>query len=246
MSTFICSHDANDPFNFAKLKFFNACNSSDFQDQFSTQAFMMCDKSTDDDMIVVAFRGTEPFDAMQWCTDIDFSWYEIPRVGKVHGGFMKALGLQKKNGWPKEIDTKKQQLFAYYAIREKLREVLRRNKNAKFIVTGHSLGGALAILFPTILALHEEEWILSRMMGVYTFGQPRVGDIKLGGFVEKHIDQPENRYYRFVYCNDLVPKVPYDDKTLLFKHFGKCLYYNSLYRGKVSSFIHYVPVTSVI
>lgn len=195
---------------------------------------MMCDKSEDAELILLGFRGTDPFDAIQWCTDIDFSWYEIPNVGKVHGGFMKALGLQRKTGWPKEIDQKNKPPFAYYAIREKLREELKKHKQAKFIVTGHSLGGALAILFPTILMLHEDRWILDRLEGVYTFGQPRVGDEKLGEFVEMHIDQPKRRYYRFVYCNDMVPRVPYDDNTLWFKHFGKCLYYNSIYRGKVS------------
>lgn len=195
---------------------------------------MMCDKPVDAELIVVSFMGTDPFDATQWCTDIDFSWYEIPRVGKVHGGFMKALGLQKNHGWPKEIDEKNRPPFAYYVIREKLREALNKNKRAKFIMTGHSLGGALAILFPIILAYHDEEWMLNRMEGVYTFGQPRVGDRKLGEFAEKHINQPKRRYYRFVYCNDMVPRLPYDDRTLLFKHFGECLYYNSIYRGKVS------------
>ncbi|KAK1287117.1 hypothetical protein QJS10_CPB19g01744 [Acorus calamus] len=193
----------------------------------------MCrDNSSDEELIVVAFRGTEPFDAVAWCTDIDFSWYHLPDVGKVHGGFMKALGLQKHKGWPKEIKQQKGRVYAYYAIRERLRHLLRENEKAKFIVTGHSLGGALAVLFPTVLAIHEEEWILERLEGVYTFGQPRVGDEKLGEFV---IGRLGGRYFRFVYNNDMVPRLPYDDSTLLFKHFGTCVYYDVIYKGKIVS-----------
>ncbi|RRT66311.1 hypothetical protein B296_00018860 [Ensete ventricosum] len=211
------------------------CDATDYQERHSSEAFVFNDKSADTELIVVAFRGTEPFDAVQWCTDFDFSWYEIPNVGKVHGGFMKALGLQKKHGFPKDLpqSSEKRPSYAYYDLREKLREVLRRKEKAKFLVTGHSLGGALAILFPSILALHGEEWLLSRLEGVYTFGQPRVGDLKFGEFVEQHLDKPKKRYFRYVYCNDIVPRVPYDDSALLFKHFGTCIYFNSLYEGKV-------------
>ncbi|KAG6415878.1 hypothetical protein SASPL_123297 [Salvia splendens] len=76
-------------------------------------------------------------------------------------------------------------------------------ENAKFVVTGHSLGGALAILFPTV---HEEEEVLQRLLGVYTFGQPRIRG------------QPRVGYLSLVYCNDLVPRLPYDNNTFLYKH----------------------------
>ncbi|KAJ6841808.1 uncharacterized protein M6B38_305430 [Iris pallida] len=212
------------------LGFFNCWD--DFQDSFCTQAFMMSDKpveSGEAELVVVAFRGTD--DAYDACTDIDFSWYEIPGVGKVHGGFMKALGLQKE-GLPEEIVQDPQTPFAYYVIRERLRMILKKNPNAKLVVTGHSLGGALSALFPIVLKLHGENWIIERIQGVYTFGQPRVGDRQLGEFAESILDSPKRRYFRFVYSNDLVPRVPFDDNTWLFKHFGKCLYYDSLYRGQ--------------
>ncbi|RDX93601.1 Feruloyl esterase A, partial [Mucuna pruriens] len=211
---------------------------NDYQELESTRAIIVQDRKSKPNLIVVAFRGTEPFEAVQWRTDVDISWYELPNVGRIHGGFMKALGLQKKNGWPKEIDQSSssggpEHRYAYYSIREKLRGMLKEKEDAKFILTGHSLGGALAILFAAVLTLHEEAWLLDKLEGVYTFGQPRVGDNQFGEFMKDKLRKYDVRYMRYVYCNDVVPRIPYDDKTLFFKHFGPCLYFNSLYHGQV-------------
>ncbi|KAL0014906.1 hypothetical protein SO802_001975 [Lithocarpus litseifolius] len=207
---------------------------NDYLENAATQAIMFQDTRVCPNLIMVAFRGTEPFDPEGWRIDVDLSWYEFEGVGKTHSGFMKALGLQKNKEWPKEIEQAiNQKKYAYYEIRQRLRELLQKNENAKFILTGHSLGTALAILFLTVLAKHEEEWLMHKLEGVYTFGQPRVGDNQLGGYMEKKLKQYDVRYFRFVYCNDIVPRVPYDDETLFFTHFGPCLYYNSFYKGKI-------------
>lgn len=222
--------------------------------------FIFCDKPTDANLIVISFRGTEPFDADDWITDFDYSWYEIPNLGKVHMGFLEALGLGNRtntasfqqllqltdnqsvtnNQGDKTVYPFMVETSAYFVVRSKLKSLLEEHKNAKFMVTGHSLGGALAILFPTVLVFHEEEAVLQRLLGVHTFGQPRVGNRELGRYVESKLQQPNPRYYRMVYCNDLVPRLPYDDKTFLYKHFGVCLYYDSFYVQKVSSLFYFL------
>ncbi|GFS34231.1 alpha/beta-Hydrolases superfamily protein [Actinidia rufa] len=179
---------------------------NEYQEKATTQAFMLRDKTVNPELVVVAFRGTESFDADAWCTDFDMSWYEHSGMGKVHAGFMKALGLQKNARWPKNLQQADDHpAVAYYHIRDLLKELLQASDREKFILTGHSLGGALAILFPAILAFHGEEWLLERLEGVYTFGQPRVGDEKFGKFYE----------------------------GTFFKHFGTCIYFDSFYNGKV-------------
>ncbi|KAI4966172.1 hypothetical protein ZWY2020_042139, partial [Hordeum vulgare] len=189
------------------LEFFNCWN--EFRGDHTTQAFMFADKA-DADLVVVAFRGTQPFDAEDWCTDVDISWYEIP-------------------GWARS-KRPSDRLFAY-AVRDALKKSLAANPRARFAVTGHSLGGALAVLFPAILALHGEHDLLARLHGVYIYKGSRVGDARLGEFVERHLDTPaaRGRYFRFVYCNDIVPRVPYDG---LFKHFGRCIYFDGFYRAR--------------
>ncbi|XP_057252141.1 triacylglycerol lipase OBL1 isoform X2 [Beta vulgaris subsp. vulgaris] len=213
----------------------------DYQQEMSTQVFILCDKPVNADCILISFRGTEPYDADDWSTDFDYSWYEIPELGKLHMGFLEALGLGNRadtqtfrhNLQQKNIRVasapEMAELTAYIEVKTKLKDLLEEHKNAKFVVTGHSLGGALAILFPTVLILHEESEMIKRLLGVYTFGQPRIGDAKLGRFIEEQLNKPELRYFRVVYCNDVVPRLPYDDKTFLYKHFGICLYYNSFY-----------------
>ncbi|XP_039043302.1 triacylglycerol lipase OBL1-like [Hibiscus syriacus] len=106
---------------------------------------------------------------------------------------MQALGLQKNNGFPKDLQHPTDcRQYAYYTLRRKLREVLQVNPKARFLLTGHSSGGAIAILFAAVLVLHE-----------------------------------------YVYNNDLVPRIPYDDSIFLFKHFGTSIFLNSHYEGKV-------------
>ncbi|KAL4302766.1 hypothetical protein GQ457_10G002020 [Hibiscus cannabinus] len=222
------------------LGFYNCWN--DYQKKAMTGTFLLRVKGDDHDTVVVAFRGTEPFNADNWCTDWDLSQKQLGDAGSVHDGFMKALGLPEDCqddpnffNWPVEYKENRtgEYPLAYYFIRDKLKTLLTESDKTRFIVTGHSLGGALAILLPTILLYHDENFLLQRLEGVYTFGQPRVGDGKFAQFMENKLKEHDIRHLRFVYDFDMVPRLPFDDKDHWYKHFGKCLYYDCHYNGKV-------------
>jgi hypothetical protein len=55
--------------------------------------------------VVVVLRGTPVFD--RWHTDLDPSWYKVPRLGRVHAAYMHALGAQANMGWPKWVERVK-------------------------------------------------------------------------------------------------------------------------------------------
>ncbi|KAE8697347.1 Alpha/beta-Hydrolases superfamily protein, putative isoform 2 [Hibiscus syriacus] len=129
---------------------------NDFLQRAETQVVMFRDKNVDHDTIVVCFRGTQPFNTEDWCSDVDLSWFEFPHIGKIHSGFSKALGMQSSAGWAKQVvpdstHGQRRLPLAYYDIRDTLKDLLEKNPEAKFIVTGHSLGGALAVLRKMII-----------------------------------------------------------------------------------------------
>jgi triacylglycerol lipase len=165
----------------------------DFFANADTQGFV----AESGEAIIVAFRGTEPNRPMDWFVDVRATrgnWDH--NLGQVHDGFYSALrkvwGVTLANG-----------------------EVLPRrlvNRGSKTIwITGHSLGGALAELcaaqamFVSGIPVH----------GVYTFGQPRVGNKDFATAVN---DKLKAGIFRFVNDRDIVPRVPLF--TMGFCHYG--------------------------
>lgn len=217
------------------VRFYSCWN--EFQNAYTAQAFVFCDKPADAaDVIVVAFRGTTPFDAARWCADLNPSWYHIPRLGRVHAAYTHALGAQRNIGWPKWVEHvkgKPQKVYAYYTIRDAVKQLLEANMKARLLVTGHGSGGALAVLFPAVLAYHKEKPVLDRLAGVYTFGQPRVGDDLLARFVERNLDRPKKRHFRITYGRDSLPRLPIESSAVHFLHFGLGLHFDKSYKLKV-------------
>jgi hypothetical protein len=76
--------------------------------------------------------------------------------------------------------------------------------------------------------------VLDQLAGVYTFGQPRVGDAMLAMFAERNLDRPKKRHFRFAYAGDPQPRLPAGESSPAhFMHFGLCLHFDVSYNLKV-------------
>ncbi|WP_437679049.1 lipase family protein [Sorangium sp. So ce131] len=98
-----------------------------------------------------------------------------------------------------------------------LEEALRSKLEALYI-TGHSLGGALAVLAAAMIYSEEELRDLRPLLrGIYTFGQPMVGDRAFARNFQKHFG---HMLFRHIYDKDVVPHLP--PRTAGdFEHFGQ-------------------------
>lgn len=137
------------------------------------------------DAIIVAFRGTS--EIKDWLTDARFVRTTVA-CGEVHSGFWAAWSGVRKPlfdlVWDQALTTGKPVLF-----------------------TGHSLGGALAL----IAAKYFEVRGMPNVHGVYTFGAPRVGDKEFCRNYDKFngpIFSLRERTFQIVAQGDPVPLVP--------------------------------------
>ena len=71
--------------------------------------------------------------------------------------------------------------------------------NYKIVVTGHSLGGAIA----TVAAAEIRESGLN--VDLYTYGAPRIGHAVVSDFIS---NQNKGGNYRVTHTNDPIPKLP--------------------------------------
>ena len=176
-----------------------------------TQAFIF----RKEQHIVLVFRGSQQ--AADWSTNFKFRMKQfafintaqdsMPPTGEVHRGFHDA--------WQSVESNVLWQLQQWWT------------PDSQLWVTGHSLGGALAALAATSL-----EYQGFRVSGLYTFGQPRVGD---WAFTREVNERMGDRMFRFVNNNDIVPLIPPQVNPLnpgrLYGHMGQFRYCG--FRGKL-------------
>lgn len=137
-----------------------------------------------DKEIVIAFKGTDSFnDVLTDLTAVQIPFPPEYGGGKVHLGFYDSLNS------------------IYSDLLRKVRDLSSTNAKLPIFVTGHSKGGALAILMARMILTDINP---SAPIYVCTFAAPRVGDATFkNGY--KSLEGNHNRYE----CPlDIVPHLP--------------------------------------
>lgn len=160
---------------------------------------------------ILCFRGTEPRNAINWLTDASVHVEPVPGLGCVHGGFYRNVVYI----WHR-IEAAIEEALGGSRLRDGGEERLRPLEH--LYITGHSLGAAMAVIAAAKIFDSERyrEW-KKRVRGVYTFGQPMVGDAEFARMTELRFGR---MLFRHVYDHDLVPQLP-PLSTGVFVHCGR-------------------------
>lgn len=139
-----------------------------------TEAFLakLSSKDNFDGMLILAFRGTQP-SIKDVHTDVKMDLIPAPQGGQVHKGFLEAYNL----------------------VAQQISTFLQKDDSGLPVyITGHSLGGALAMV--------ATRYLESDSVGAtYTYGCPRVADDEFYAKIKTPV-------YRIVNAADIVPRVP--------------------------------------
>ncbi|BFZ59243.1 hypothetical protein YB2330_000249 [Saitoella coloradoensis] len=99
-------------------------------------------------------------------------------------------------------------ITAYAQTAAAINELHQPEKGGRVFVTGHSLGGALALVFFAQAIREKEKWVGETC--VYTYGMPRCGDEVFKEWMKPHAQ----RIFHVVNNNDVVPRVPWRRKEV--------------------------------
>jgi hypothetical protein len=193
-------------------------------------------RSKDKKTIYICFRGTKMVDVVNWMTDAGTRQTEFGRSAmNVHTGFLRNT-QEVWNGY-KGIE---EHLKKPFMLDEDFKAKDYDNDTTEWddpkseqhlleniYITGHSLGGGMAVIAGLLLKeLCEKEkessWqkdysiLWDKLRGIYTYGQPMVIGVRDRVFCDTRIGE---KLYRHVYFNDIVPHLP-PLSTGAFDHIG--------------------------
>ena len=202
-------------------------------------------QSSDGSVVILAYRGTEPTNLVNWLTDADVHpdkiAFPFPRDAAaadpaesssppdaeavpaeryaVHAGFYRNVRATR---------------FAVIAALERAldrRSVLDDDSGSPMppmekpmttlYLTGHSLGGAMAALMAVMLSVEPpyKKLFAPIFKGACTYGAPMVGSPEFANACAANTFLDRN-VVRYVYRKDLVPHLPPSESDA-FQHFGR-------------------------
>lgn len=159
-----------------------------------------------DETIVIAFRGTR--ESQDWrISNLKMfpvslkNCFNTSKV-KVHRGFQKTLYYTDKTTKLSSIDALLKHINDLDLI-----------KNRKIVITGHSLGGALATLFSVKIRAIMPNVIENQLEEIVLFGSPSVGLKKFKLFYNEF----NKKTIRIINGSDVVPFTP----PIFYHHIGQ-------------------------
>ncbi|KAJ0977606.1 hypothetical protein J5N97_013080 [Dioscorea zingiberensis] len=166
--------------------------------------------------IVIAFRGTQEKSIQNWIEDLfwkqlDLNYPEMPGA-MVHHGFYSAYhNTSLSPGILKAV--------------QKTRDVY---GDIQVMVTGHSMGGAMASFCALDLSVNHGIHNVQLM----TFGQPRIGNAIFASYFRKHVPHT----IRVTNGHDIVPHLPpyyYYFPSKTYHHFAREVWLNDIGFGRL-------------
>ena len=162
-----------------------------------------------DETLVIAFRGTR--ESIDWSISnlrmfpVALQNCNLDKKIKVHRGFQRTLYFIDKT-------TK---LKSFYAVLKHIEEI-GLLENRQIVITGHSLGAALATLFSVKLRARLPVVIENQLQEIVLFGSPAVGLAKFKIFYK----ELNEKTVRIINGSDVVPFTP----PIFYHHIGRELW----------------------
>ena len=198
-----------------------------------SNAFLV--QSADGSVVILSYRGTEPADVIDWLAITDVSSDRVQMrldTGEpvnVHAGFyrnvratrykiLQALRYAGSDNRGESILDITDSHSTAEGTSEPTDDSTGLPPLKALYITGHSLGGAMAVLMTTMI-LQDKEFgqLAEKIKAVYTFGQPMIGS---PDFAKRAADMKGlPSLFRYVYRGDLVPQLP-PKESGDFEHFG--------------------------
>ena len=202
--------------------FMNIKNEALFVD--ATAQFILTHDRT---MAIVSFRGTEITNPWNWFIDattkkVPLFHYDNHNNNNNSNNNHRNINCRVHLGFKRNFEA------VWYGSEGILHKLLEHEEAIKIVyITGHSLGGAMAVLAGLSLysqhsSSSSSSSLWNKVRGIYTYGQPMVVDSNDRDVLEEHIG---DRLFRHIYYNDLVPHLP-PLSVGPFDHIGKEYRYN--------------------